>query len=497
MKGRRSSSSRRRGKKATATARKGGPPRRAKGGAPVTRSAAKRKRAEEVQAVVGPIVALNHIMFDPIDVALPLLEQLSYEDLLKLVAMKMWVDRKNLWPRPPGTTPPPPPRFRSRMAELTGKRPWRPGRALTSGEMQWLSKVGVRTELHFEKRPMETSIPFLDASEVWMVNGKDRAIVGPNGEFWMAGPRVVRPPQQERVVAAARLLVPVFVPIPSAAYHIDDEDYEIDGVRYAIPHRMLHRENAPAVRDSAGYELWLRHGIPHRTNGPAVVRPDRELWFFRGTHVPGGQSDLDKLAAAAAPDPVFDESIAPQLPDGILEPALPASAAALPSYRSDLTLSASDMFGSSSSEVLDRLMDVDLPVKSLEFSAAVDEHGGETPRLLQFMPRKPLNEAVLEDLVEFMLAPVTEAYFAELRAAGSRPGGAQGRRFRDASFESTAIWGFPRSTLVDGDHIVQVKVNEVGQARIRVDHDDDAAAAAGADVEWDVVDESGRPWRRI
>ncbi len=442
-------------------------------------------------------------MFTPVDVALLLLEKLSFEELQKLWTTAKWVGANTMWPPlPPGS---PTPSFRGRMRELTNLRPWRASRALSRAEMEWLGKVEVRTELQFGKRPLKTHFPRFDASEVWMINGDDRAIVGPNGEFWLLardqwrGEQFGPPAQAEQQwMPFAEMLVPAYVLIPAA----DETDPTDAASELVLPRRLLHRENAPAVRDSAGYELWMRHGIPHRTDGPAIVRPARaaamrELWFFRGTYVPGGQAELDELARTAPPSPMFDGQYdaVPPLPKGILVPALPVSAAPLPSYPPPMP-EPDEIFRANST--LDRLMKVNLPVKSLEFSASVDESGGETTYILKFAPRKPLCDVVREDLAAFQFAPVTEAYFADLRAAAASARGARNDLVAgNRSFENFAVWGFPRAALVGGAHIVQVTVNDVGQARIKVDtedEDEDEDEEAAAPVEWNVVDEFGAPW---
>lgn len=463
------------------------------------------KRAEAVRLTQDSINKLFHVMFSVNDVARKFILELTFDDLQKMWVTAKWVTAKKLWPaRSPydyeeeNLDTPRWPSFRGRMQELTKLLPWRASRALTRTEMEWLSKMSVRTELHVGKRPIHTNVPRFDASEVWTVNGEDRTVVGPNGEFWLADTAAAAVPATQQWMQSAEMHVPAFVSIPVVLP--DDED---EAEALLLRHRrLLHREDGPAVRDSAGYELWVRHGILHRVDGPAIVRPDRanqakrQLWFFRGAHVPGGQAELDELAKAAPLDPMFDDSDAKRmaLPDGILFPALPTTAIVLPSFPPPL-LAMEEMFEASGQTLLDRLMEVDLPIKSIEFSKAVDGAGGETTHILKFAPRKPLCDVLREDVAVFMNGPMTEAYFYDMRMAAARPGAAQVERVLDDSFEMLAIWGYPRAALVNGDRIVQVKVNEVGQARIRIDNsDDDDEGAAAAAVQWDVVNADGTPW---
>ena len=46
-----------------------------------------------------------------------------------------------------------------------------------------------------------------------------------------------------------------------------------------------HRTDGPAIEWSDGDKEWWLNGMLHRLNGPAVDRPNRQLWYMNGKYL--------------------------------------------------------------------------------------------------------------------------------------------------------------------------------------------------------------------
>ena len=66
-----------------------------------------------------------------------------------------------------------------------------------------------------------------------------------------------------------------------------DADYGVkvalDGRKFWLRYGVLHREDGPAVEALDGGRAWYRNGQLHREDGPAVELPDgRREWYRNG-----------------------------------------------------------------------------------------------------------------------------------------------------------------------------------------------------------------------
>jgi hypothetical protein len=46
--------------------------------------------------------------------------------------------------------------------------------------------------------------------------------------------------------------------------------------------RRTHRADGPAVEWQSGVQEWYWHGVPHRMDGPAVIKPGLKRWYRNG-----------------------------------------------------------------------------------------------------------------------------------------------------------------------------------------------------------------------
>ena len=54
-----------------------------------------------------------------------------------------------------------------------------------------------------------------------------------------------------------------------------------DGTKYYTLAGVLHREGNPAVEYADGGNCWFQNGELHRTDGPAIVRPNNNCeWYL-------------------------------------------------------------------------------------------------------------------------------------------------------------------------------------------------------------------------
>lgn len=346
--------------------------------------------------------------------------------------------------------------FREYMLKLTTLKPWRAPRVLTADEMQWLGSVGVRTEMVFNKKTSDPLALVMAAAKeaakdeekydeedwdlkikeakvlakttTWQVNGDSRLEVNANGEFWLA-PAGTPIPAQVTVVDAAgapNLTVesltpfPILLPVDPVEMSLaeEEDDYMSLDPRDDPKYRLLHRVGGPAMRDSAGFEIWARRGLPHRVDGPAVIRSkmapggveeEREkLYFFRGVQV-ADQAALTAATAAAAPDPVFDDTVetaaAVLLPHHNSHMQLPAEWLAILANTAPIPLPPPVVLEDlpfSPNATLEWLLQSNWPVRSIEIDDTQHIH------VLQLDAVKPLGDAVRDDMRVFFSQPITE-----------------------------------------------------------------------------------------
>lgn len=409
--------------------------------------AAKSARQAEKDVLLRMNTRISHIMSGPAEEVILILEALDFEGLQKLqeqvAAVVMGHSQKS--PEVARRL------FQRRMHHLTSLQPWPAPGPLTAEQFAWLGSAGVRTKVHLAKKPIALSakerastaallVATLDNTIVWRVNGDARLVVNANGEFWLAP---VGTPIPDKVLVPTafgqlqeKLPFPILVYNPTVGDHPEDEEQQQQGEQqqgeqqqgeFDLPDlpddgfdddedaeddgtfQLIHRVGGPAVRDSEGFELWARRGLPHRVDGPAVVRrrrtPDgrqqqQQQYFFRGRPV-ANQAALTAAAAAAAPDPVFDD-VQEKSPPHMVMPAewlaALASAAPQPHRLPPIALTEPPFVPNNT---LDRLLRSRMLVRTIEF-----------PRnhVLHLDHAKPLGDVVRDDLVHFFSQPITESY---------------------------------------------------------------------------------------
>lgn len=70
--------------------------------------------------------------------------------------------------------------------------------------------------------------------------------------------------------------------------HIIDQE----GTEFWVKHGLIHREDGPAVIYITGTRYWCRYGKYHRTDGPAIeYNYGSEFWFINGVKI----SDFKEL----------------------------------------------------------------------------------------------------------------------------------------------------------------------------------------------------------
>jgi hypothetical protein len=462
---------------------------------------------------------VTYIMTGPVDVVIQTMAAMDFDRLQKMQEEVLTVagkhsQRSEMVAR--GL-------FKKRMAELTALQPWPAPRGLTMEEIDWLGSAGVRTQVHLTKKLVKleehahgNADELIPAHTiVWCINGESRLAVNINGEFWMA-PAGTPVPAPIWVSDQVGLNIPLIAPFPimvpdlgdDAIFDDSDDNSSVD-TRDHPQYRLIHRVGGPAVRDSAGFVLWARHGMPHRTDGPAMVRPlvhfpgdnaglqivghpprgeREELYFFRGMQV-ANQDALRTAAAAAAPDPAFDGDVDDTSAALLLQPHmvqppewLAAQASMVPRPLPRPMLLKDPPFAPNAT--LDRLLRSRVPVNSIEFPIAAV--GRPHMHVLQLRPAKPLGDVMREDLCAFFSQRYTEA------EASRQPIGVLGnvRVYVWASYPETAMAGFMR-VLTMAVHnsesfapIVAVDMPARGEVRLRISINPDAPEAA-----WTLPDE--------
>ncbi|EAP71602.1 MULTISPECIES: hypothetical protein [Ralstonia solanacearum species complex] len=64
-------------------------------------------------------------------------------------------------------------------------------------------------------------------------------------------------------------------------------------VKQWVKNGVLHREDGPAVV-GRNYAAWYRHGLLHREDGPAVVKGEVKEYWFEGCMVSAAMLELHK-----------------------------------------------------------------------------------------------------------------------------------------------------------------------------------------------------------